>query len=70
MKFENVICQATQGLCSDEEQHESREADVHDDLTERDEETQTMASYENRWCQRDQLFRHAFAEPVEHGGPT
>ena len=28
MKLENVICQATQGLYSDEEQYESREADV------------------------------------------
>ena len=22
-----------------------------------------------RWCQRNQLFRHALANPVEHGGP-
>ena len=38
MKHENVIRQATQGVYSGEEQHESQEADVHEDLTERDEE--------------------------------
>ena len=48
MKLESVIGQATQDVYSDEEQHESREADAHEDLTERDEETQTMAGL----CQR------------------
>ena len=48
MKLESVICQETQGVYSDEEQHKSREADVHEDLTESDEETQTMAGL----CQR------------------
>ena len=48
MKLEKVICKATQGVHSDEEQHESREADVHEDFTDRDEETQTMESL----CQR------------------
>ena len=48
MKLESVICQAAQGLYSDEEQHESREADVHEDLTDREEETQTMANLGQR----------------------
>ena len=42
-KLENVICQATQGLYSDEEQHESREADVHDDEQTRVETKSTRA---------------------------
>ena len=48
MKLQNVICQAKKSVYSDEEQHESREADVHEDCTDSDEETQTMASL----CQR------------------
>ena len=38
MKHEKVIRQATQDVYSDEEQHESQEADVHEDLTERDDD--------------------------------
>ena len=34
MKLQNVICQAKKSVYSDEEQHESREADVHEDCTE------------------------------------
>ena len=30
----------------------------------------TNMIYNRRWCQRDQLFLHAHAEPMEHGGPT
>ena len=41
MKNENVIRQATQDVHSDEEQHESQEADVHEDLTERDDNNTT-----------------------------
>ena len=42
-------------MYSDEDQHESREADVHEDLIERDEETQTMAGL----CQRRPSSRGA-----------
>ena len=38
MKHKNVIRQATQVVYSDGEQHESQEADVHEDLTERDDD--------------------------------
>ena len=55
MKLKNVICQETQGVYSDEDQHESRGADVHEDLIERDEETQTMAGL----CQRRPSSRGA-----------
>ena len=55
MKLKNVICQETEGVYSDEDQHESREADVHEDLIERNEETHTMAGL----CQRRPSSRGA-----------